>query len=271
MPTDISHRVCRPLQTRRVNTAPTVVGYQTHDWLEQNEYFMMGANFESPTGDPLTLEQIDFKFENVPVYVKNTYQKICPGLQIAAATGTTLTKLWYVKDSSAEDATYSWRNGAGAKKPGSTIEPGMGFWFRDTCSDQPAYTMPGQVMPDVVWSKTFDGGEFIMLCNPYPVDVKLSDVTFENLKESAPVYVKNTFTKLATQFWVPNATGTTTTKLYFVKDSEAEDATYSWRTGAGAKKSAEDYVIPAGRGGWFKAAATAAPTGITVTFTNPTK
>ena len=232
---------------------------------------MMGANFDNVSSEPMTLEQIGFNFENVPVYNRGTFQKICPGLQIAAASGTSLNKVWFVKDSAADDATYSWRNGSGVKKPGTTIEPGMGFWFYDPCSDQPAYTMSGQVVSDVLWSKNFEGGEFIMLCNPYPADIKLSDITFENLEATAPVYNRSTFQKSATQIWVPNATDTGTTKLYFVKDSSADGATYSWRNGSGVKKAAEDYVIPAGRGGWFKAADASAPTGITVTFSNPIK
>ena len=87
----------------------------------------MAGNFEGTDGEPLTLEQIGFKFENVPVYSKTTFQKVCPGVQIAAAEGTALNKLWYTVDS---NGIAAWRNANGIKKTGEIIR---GFVHKCGC------------------------------------------------------------------------------------------------------------------------------------------
>lgn len=242
-----------------------IVGYQNHDWMERT-YYQLVNNFDGVGEDGVEIDKI-FKFDNVPVYNKNTYKTLCPSVAIMDLEGEGSKEYWYTSNGD-EPETFSWRNSTKQKVTDLKIAPGQCFWYHDTCSDNSAINFNGEVMTDVFWTKLFPN-QYIMLGNPYPTDITLADITFENLEETAPLYNKNTYKTLATEIDVSDVVGEGSAAYWFVKES---DGSYSWRNSTKQKVAASSIVIPAGRSGWFHpnaAAGESALGGVRVTINNP--
>ena len=229
--------------------------------MSNEAYYMMGGQFESTTGEALKLSEINFDFYNTPDLIPekdsgNLYQKTCPQLQIANASQTGSTTYYYVKQTNKNTGAvrYGWTVGTGMNDP--TIDAGIGFWYRNPLSDDPAYTFAGQVLPDSPWEKTFTSVAHYMLVNPFPKawDVcKETDFLIEGLQESAPEKdAANEYQKIAAQIQVPSsATASGFSVYYYVKQTNKNTGAvrYGWTVGTGM---ATTLPVPAGRACWFR-------------------
>ena len=237
-----------------------VVGYQTQDWMNQGDYYMMGGQFETVAGADLKLSEITFAFDMTQVPTvdrKGAFKTTAPQVQIAFSDREGYTAYYFAKTTAQPDGT--WVTGGGAVSD-PTIGAGIGFWYRDQSASSPSFTFAGQVVPDSPWEKTFDANYRMLVC-PFPKAVTLSEIGFDGLADDIPtVDRKGLFKATATQIQVPFADREGFTTYYFAATTAQPAGT--WVTAGGAVADATTITIPAGRGCWFKPAKE-----MTVTFT----
>ena len=223
-----------------------------------NEFYMMAGQFETTAGAATKLSEIPFDFYNDPERTPDldkdgNYKKTAPQLQIADAVTDISRTLWYAKLTKGSTTTYGWT--AGTKFEDSTIDAGIGFWFRDPLGEAPNFTFSGQVIPDSPWTRTFPTSDFYMLANPFPraYDVcNENDILISGLKDTAPTLDQaGNYKKVATQIQVPTDKSDLTKTCWYVKLTKGSTTTYGWTAGS---KFETSLVVPAGRACWFKPA-----------------
>ena len=159
--------MCKPLQTRHANTAPTAVGYTTRE-IAADTYVMVGCPFEATGGDELHINDfIKGGDANLyPDFQEDYYAEI----QIQNADGgyDYYMQEWDGED---EDDPYFYWIGASGEAD-FTVKPGFCCWFRNphACT----ITVAGQVVDTTKDSITVDANTYTMVANPFPVAVELN-------------------------------------------------------------------------------------------------
>ena len=233
-------------------------------------FVMMGAQFETCDGQDVCLDDIQFGegFTGPEYDSAGNFVATAPQIQVANADTEGTKQLFFLSDGNYKTtpATPAWCDMNGEPVLDQKIAPGIGFWFCDTFNKNRGYTFAGAVLADEVWEKTYNN-TFRMLVNPFPMATKLSDIQFDKLDETAPIYDGGgDFCNTATQIQIPNATSEGFKQLFYLADGnyKTSPATPAWCDMNGEPVDAESVVIPVGRGCWFK---TNAPSGMKVTFT----
>ena len=238
------------------------VGYTTQGWMAQGEYYMMGMQFETTAGASIKLNDIDFGDMTGPYYDSaNAFRATAPQIQLAFPDREGVTAYYYLADGAANFTDPGWVDNVG-NPVDPDVSAALGFWYRNTTSAAPSFTMAGQVIPDSPFEKTYNA-DWRMLVSPFPVDTKLSDIGFDGIASDAPYYDSaNAFRNTATAIQVPFANREGFTTYYFLKDGAENFTDPGWVDNVGNPIDESTIVIPAGRGCWFK------PTKeMTVTFT----
>ena len=230
-----------------------VVGYETLDWMMKGEYYMMGMQFETTAGTAAKLADVNFGALSGPYYSDDdAWKTTAPQVQIAFATTEGNTAYYFLADGNETYDGPGWVDQTGGHAD-PDLDAAIGFWFRDPVSDKPTFNPAGQVMPDSPWSKTFTKVDYFMLVNPFPMDTKMSDISFSDLEKSAPYYSDDDAWKnTATQLQVPFATTEGFTAYYFLADGNETYDGPGWVDQTGGNVDITKVVIPAGRGCWFR-------------------
>ena len=238
------------------------VGYTTQSWMNKGTYYMMGMQFETTTGGSVKLGDIDFGGMTGPFYDSNDeFLTTAPQIQLAFPNREGTTAYYFLADGNETYDGPGWTDQFGtAVNP--DVSAALGFWYRNTTSTTPTFTMAGQVVPDSPFEKTFNAS-WRMLVNPFPVDTKLSDIGFDGIATSAPAYDDaDAFHNTATAVQIPFADREGFTSYYYLADGNATYDGPGWTDKFGTNVDPATIVIPAGRGCWFRPATT-----MTVTFT----
>ena len=252
------------------------VGYHSLDWMKNNEFYMMGAQFDGVGGSYVKLSQINFGegFDGPEYgYGPEEYQLLAPQIQLAFPNREGTLGYYFIHD--------AYKNDDGVYVPGwmgeddNPADPdiilGLGFWFKDPFNNKCVFQNAGQVNGEPVFEKDFIRNEFMMLVPGYPRDMRLSEITFVDIDNNSPEYEggPDDYQPLATQIQIPFANREGFSYYYFIHDAVPnDDGGYDpgWMGEDDNPVDPTEIVIPAGRGCWFRASKNFPKEKMTVVF-----
>ena len=170
-------------------------------------------------------------------------------IQILDNYGQTTTTYSYYKGGRGAYATEGWYNGTTRITADNdiTFAPGTGLWMKG--ADGYTFTTSGEVLFDDVTCQLRSG--LIMLANPYPMDVKLTNLKPAGFNTSAG----------AVSIQILDNYGQTTTTYSYYKGGRGAYATEGWYNGTTRITADNDVTFVSGDGLWVKGA-----DGYTLTF-----
>ena len=234
-----------------------VVGYTTMslaDTTNEGKYYIAGCQFSDTTTAG----------EDIPVRKLCTLADVTPGTyrtrntdapQLQLWTGNGYTTYYYISDANlvAGGSGTAWASGRNEAPDSAKFTIGNAFWLylpKGTVTGSGSATFAGSVNLELL-SKTFDVGntEYIMMLNPYPVDLTFDMITTQGL---TPRTYRNRNTD-APQIQVWTGAGYNT--FYYISDATLADSTKgtAWASG---RNAATGVVAGVGCGFWVKSATT---------------
>ncbi len=242
-----------------VESANTV-GYTTIE-LVPDPFYMCAVQFEG-VGDGANLTVNDLiTTKNIDAVTRANRND---GAQLQVFNGTSYTLYYYISDgktaAGANIGAPAWCNAAGrAPATGETL--GNGFWVKvptAVANGTPSVTFKGQVTDGTTQTISFAADKFVMVANPFPVDVNINEIGVTGVDAVTRANRNN-----GAQLQVLN--GTSYTLYYYISDGKtaagANIGAPAWCNAAG-RAPADTVKVPAGASMWLKS-----PTAGTLTYT----